>query len=466
MFMYVFIALILMFNSLSASYSVSSSVGSEDFTQVTHYCPSGQFPVKVLSTTSTNNNTTGSGATNNSTSFTNSLWYTNITSIGTGTGVYYEDMTPYYSREIKNTTSTTNGVTTFSVYKFTKIKYNDNYRSVIYDTVKLQCGTEIIYECTEDSTYVDSAGEVYNCNPNDNTIELIENSNGVDDSGAIQCNEGYKLSTFPAIDVAEDGEIYNVSYCVADDATEDGETPEDNSDSDSDSILNNIDDNTSLTNDKLDSSNEKLDTANTKLTDINSKLSDVNSNLQTVDNSVDELKSDLNEGFGTANDHLEGIGDGVADMNENLEGIGETNENILDSMNSFFSTFFNTEADSDINDPFSDDISTFEGVMSQYDTFYDNLQGQYQGVISLGDSAKNTIENGFTNVFNSNTNEIVTCSESFTIDFSSIGGSSIDIDIDACYITSMLRPIFYPMFYIVFSVYVLSFAFSLFRGVL
>ncbi|XOB60701.1 hypothetical protein ACMC56_08785 [Campylobacterota bacterium DY0563] len=201
------------------------------------------------------------------------------------------------------------------------------------------------------------------------------------------------------------------------------------------------------------------------LDDIQSLLETNNENdlkreeqLNSIDGKITDLDTNLQQNF---NNLLES----QDESNGLLEDIKVSNQGILDKITSWFDSLDNIEA-SPVENEVGDSLSILDNVLNEFGTFKDNLSNQYQQVVDLGNEAKETINGGFTSIFDSHTSDLTTCKQSFQIDFTSIGASSYNIEIDPCYVTSMLRPIFYPMFYIVFTISVFSFAFSLFRGVL
>jgi hypothetical protein len=210
--------------------------------------------------------------------------------------------------------------------------------------------------------------------------------------------------------------------------------------------------------DEIDSlllqSNENDLTRETQLNSIDEKLTDIDNSITGLNSAVNSLNDDLNTG-------LSGLGDGLDEVNEHLTNIENTNQNLSD----FTDTLKDIEADT-IQDDIGDNLSILDNVLNEYSTFRDNLTSQYETVVNLGESANDTINGGFTSIFTGHTSNITECKQSFNVDFSSVGAGSYNIDIDPCYFTSMLRVFFYPIFYIIFTISIFSFAFSMFRGIL
>lgn len=207
--------------------------------------------------------------------------------------------------------------------------------------------------------------------------------------------------------------------------------------------------------------NTKLDSIDGKLNDTNNKLSDIDLNLTGINNKI----SDVDDSVNNMNNNLGGKleeGNGLLnDIKTNTRDNADSSQGMLDKIEDLFTTSPET-----LQDEIGDNLTILDDIFSEYGTFKDNLTGQYEAVVDLGSDANDTINGGFTSIFNGHVSEVSSCKQSFQVDFSGVGASMYNIEVDPCNITSMLRPIFYPIFYIVFTISVFIFALNLFRGVL
>ncbi|QKF67174.1 putative membrane protein [Arcobacter venerupis] len=85
-------------------------------------------------------------------------------------------------------------------------------------------------------------------------------------------------------------------------------------------------------------------------------------------------------------------------------------------------------------------------LANEYTTFKDNMINQGNTIVSLVDSSKETINQGFS--FTLSQSDITTCPMDYNLDLSSIGQGSFAVKIDLCKYTSMLKPFLYPLFLI------------------
>jgi uncharacterized coiled-coil DUF342 family protein len=193
--------------------------------------------------------------------------------------------------------------------------------------------------------------------------------------------------------------------------------------------------------------NDKLDTSNSLLTDNNLKLDGINNSINDTNNKLDGLNTDLNDALGEVNEHLKNIEDTNKSIDDNLKELKDL------------------EAE-EVPDSIGDNLHILDDIMNEFSTFKDNLTNQYESVVELGTNSIDTINGGFTSIFASKTGSVTTCKQSFQVNFSSIGAGTYNLEFDPCYFTSMLEPILRPLFYIVFSISLFSFTFSLFRGIL
>jgi len=137
------------------------------------------------------------------------------------------------------------------------------------------------------------------------------------------------------------------------------------------------------------------------------------------------------------------------------DGFNGMNGNLLDIKNSI-----NSSAIVAVDNPI--DSSILDTLVSEYTTFYDSMNNNFDNISTLGTTATDTISSGFT--FNLSASSITTCPTSFVLDLSSIGQANNNFTFDVCYITSQMRPITYPLFYALFSLSMLFYTFRMIRS--
>jgi hypothetical protein len=173
----------------------------------------------------------------------------------------------------------------------------------------------------------------------------------------------------------------------------------------------------------------------------------MNDSINNVDSNISNLK--------------ETVSFGLDEVNQHLTEIENTNKNVSD----FVDNLKDIESETFQND-IQKSFSILDNVLSEFGTFKDNLSNQYKSVVDLGTTANAILNGGFTSIFSSHSSTVIECKQSFILDFTSIGATVMNIEIDPCYFSSQMRSILYPIFYIVFMVWIFSFSISLFRGVL
>jgi len=111
---------------------------------------------------------------------------------------------------------------------------------------------------------------------------------------------------------------------------------------------------------------------------------------------------------------------------------------------------------STVSDSFDSLTSSFSNINSTYDSLNTEIYNKYSEV-------KTSIEEGFN--FTLQSHEIVSCPINKTIDFSKLGFSNFDLNIDICYYTSQVKPYLYPILFILFSYGFSMSIFNMLRGV-
>ena len=111
---------------------------------------------------------------------------------------------------------------------------------------------------------------------------------------------------------------------------------------------------------------------------------------------------------------------------------------------------------STVSDSFDSLTSSFSNVNSTYNSLNTEIYNKYSEV-------KTSIEEGFN--FTLQSHEIVSCPINKTIDFSKLGFSNFDLNIDICYYTSQVKPYLYPILFILFSYGFSMSIFNMLRGV-
>lgn len=431
-------------------------------------CPDGSNPTGTSTTSSYTNGSFGTGTFNRvigGYNF-NNAWYQ--------TGDYYPNPKLHSTSPAQSTDE--NNLIVFStveIYRYfntPSMEFRAYWTAKVY-TCPVGCENGKIfkdgicqYPDNESSTgvcqkdIVQNLTGIYNCNANTGELTLIDNATDLN-KGNVTCADGFTVNTLPVLNVGGDPSLldYTETICVPDNATPTDEVkeiieqqPTDENTTANDSLLTNkllqgIKDNSILTREKI--------------VDTNSLLTNTNSKLDSLKSSIDGLDSTISTGLDSANSSLENIDNTLIDIKDlQIEG-NDIQNNILNRLPSPDSRYDSTEFDDNIGDS----LNIFDSVLSEFTTFKENIFGQYENIIDFGNSSKDLIDNGFTNIFSSNTSTITTCQKSFTFDY--VKGS-IQFDVDPCYVTSMLRPILYPLFYIVFSIALFSLSINLFKGVI
>lgn len=100
--------------------------------------------------------------------------------------------------------------------------------------------------------------------------------------------------------------------------------------------------------------------------------------------------------------------------------------------------------------PLQNSGGLIDGFIGEYSTFKTNISNQGDTLKSLVYTSIDTVNQGFS--FNISPNEVVSCPKDYTLDLSALNMSNMNVVLDICLQTSKLKPYFYPLFLIMFSV--------------
>lgn len=202
---------------------------------------------------------------------------------------------------------------------------------------------------------------------------------------------------------------------------------------------------------KLNSESSPDNSLNNLINDMNKNLNTnitaVNTNIKTTNQKLDSMKNLQQHQLSQAvitNSKLNSIDTELKNLNTNL----------LPS---------STDSDA-IPNPYGLESKNFiDGLLNQYSTFKNNIDGQIDTLNNTFNNAKATFEQGVH--LNLSNTEIVNCPITYTLDMSSFFNKQIPINIDFCEHTSKLKPLLYPIFLILMSLGVVFLAIR-FIGVL
>jgi hypothetical protein len=182
----------------------------------------------------------------------------------------------------------------------------------------------------------------------------------------------------------------------------------------SQSILEEIQDFKNQNNNNLQNINNNLNQTNQNLQDINDRFDQVPTDIQ-IDNKLNEILGDLNTSLDTGS---------LSSTMSSLEG----------------------------------NITIFNSIINNILQALDNFEGDFNTVYNQYNTLMSTIDNNLTNVFSVGYDTLDTCPKTFTFD---VGfADPIDFVVDPCVIVSPHRDFFYLIFWFMFNVLFLGFAFN------
>jgi hypothetical protein len=169
-------------------------------------------------------------------------------------------------------------------------------------------------------------------------------------------------------------------------------------------------------------------TQNNKTDTTNNKLENLNSTSKTTNNKLD-----------TTNTNLVTIDDTLKKLGDTLEKIEENTNNGTIGGGTSELPYENIEASTDLDTINDNNFSILDNLISVYEDFSNNILSSYNDLNNLVTDAQNTLQEP-SSIFNNQ--EVVTCPQSFIVDFGSIIAPKTII-IDICEHSSKLKPIFY-----------------------
>ena len=124
----------------------------------------------------------------------------------------------------------------------------------------------------------------------------------------------------------------------------------------------------------------------------------------------------------------------------------------LSSIDSSLSSIKNilTPFDSVTSNPLEGSDSLITGVIGEYTSFKNNIVAQGDTLKTLVYTSIDTVNQGFN--FNISSNEVINCPKNYELILSALNMPNMTVTLDICEQTSQLKPYFYPMFLIMFSV--------------
>ncbi len=124
----------------------------------------------------------------------------------------------------------------------------------------------------------------------------------------------------------------------------------------------------------------------------------------------------------------------------------------LSSIDSSLSSIKNllTPLDSVTSNPLDGSDSLITGVIGEYTSFKNNIVAQGDTLKTLVYTSIDTVNQGFN--FNISSNEVINCPKNYELILSALNMPNMTVTLDICEQTSKLKPYFYPMFLIMFSV--------------
>ena len=124
----------------------------------------------------------------------------------------------------------------------------------------------------------------------------------------------------------------------------------------------------------------------------------------------------------------------------------------LSSIDSSLSSIKNilTPFDSVTSNPLDGSDSLITGVIGEYTSFKNNIVAQGDTLKTLVYTSIDTVNQGFN--FNISSNEVINCPKNYELILSALNMPNMTVTLDICEQSSKLKPYFYPMFLIMFSV--------------
>lgn len=149
----------------------------------------------------------------------------------------------------------------------------------------------------------------------------------------------------------------------------------------------------------------------------------------------------LNSAFG-------GLGSKIDTTNSKLT----TSNTYLNSIDSSLGSIKNqlTPNQAINSNPLNGSTSLIDGVINEYSTFKSNITNQGETLKTLVNSSIDTVNNGFE--FNITSNEVLNCPKTYELNLSALNMQNMDVILDICEQSSKLKPYFYPLFLILFSI--------------
>lgn len=155
----------------------------------------------------------------------------------------------------------------------------------------------------------------------------------------------------------------------------------------------------------------------------------------------EQMLCKLNSAFG-------GLGSKIDTTNSKLTTSNTYLKSIDTSLGSLNSQLTPNQA---INsNPLNGSTSLIDGVINEYSTFKSNITNQGETLKTLVNSSIDTVNNGFE--FNITSNEVLNCPKTYELNLSALNMQNMDVILDICEQSSKLKPYFYPLFLILFSI--------------
>lgn len=174
---------------------------------------------------------------------------------------------------------------------------------------------------------------------------------------------------------------------------------------------------------------------NTDTTNGADSCNDPNLTLQ------EQMLCKLNSAFG-------GLGAKIDTTNSKLTTSNTYLKSIDTSLGSIKNQF--TPNESINSNPLSGSASLIDGVINEYTTFKSNIITQGDTLENLVNSSIDTVNKGFE--FNITSNEVLNCPKTYQLDLSALNMQNMNVILDICEQSSKLKPYFYPLFLILFSI--------------